>query len=530
MNDTIKTNLILFKLGEFTELVSTMNSYENNYNINNLIADNLDEVKASFKEAPHGLLLFTVKTKADFQALVAIFKHYHKEIKSGKLKLALIQTKKNYKIEAILRKFGCNEFLESDIKQKSLRFKVDFWTKNILKNLEREKQKELNYSRKEAVSKKDVSLAEVKRASFKDIDPIKEEVDIWIAKENNCKKVLSKWLISMHGPSPHIAHWESCGDDTWKFLINEESKSNFYSAEGYWYFSGLKPEFNWKEKLWSFSSQEAKLYFKGEEIECCRLYVEEHTLNIAQNSTYANLLRDKILDSAQSSFNIERAKKKEIEDEKKFKDKASKKDYLEGESTTDSLDSHLKGKTKGEKKHSDLNNKIKELAVDKKEKKKDRLKIALEKEVESKKAEPQRDKKNIETSALSNKKHEDERENLEDRADKLSQDASVIVRLASEKTNTVYLCKLEDLEEELLYLSYESLNLPQDDIFGITLTMDYAGKKISINTKGKIKELEEEVYCLDIDKIEFSALESFMKLYEQRQDNILEFLKMARGF
>ena len=633
MKDTVKTNLILFKLGEFTELVSTMNSYENNSNISNLILDDIDEVKDSLNENSNGVLLFSVKTKSDFQALVALFKQYNTEIKSGKLKLALIQIKKNYKIEAILRKFGCNEFLDSDINQKSLRFKVDFWARGILKNLEKEIQKELSYSKREASKKSNANLAEVKRANFKDIESLKEEVDIWISKENNCKKVLSKWLISMYGPSPHVAHWESCGNDTWKFLINDESKNSFYEPQGHWYFVGLKPEFNWKDKLWGFSSQDARLYFKGEDIECERLYVKEHTLYISQNSKYANLLKTKILDSAQSSFNIERAKQKEIEEEKRFKDEETKKEYMEGESSTDHIDGYMSGKTEGEdkledlsgqlkkleKKHEDLKNKMKnasgkeakdlagqikeieakknslqgeikenlekkyedlkskmknasgkeakdlagqikeiekkksslggkikktEQESDKKaedlektskdevesKKKKDRLKAILEKEVNSNKSSSARDSKDINASSMLQSKEEDEEESYEDRADTLSQDASVIVRLASQENNAVYLCQLEDLQEELLYVSYKSLNLPQNENYKITLTMDYGAKKVSISTNGKIKELEEEIYCLDIDRIETSALNKFMELYEERQSNIFEFLKMARGF
>ena len=74
----------------------------------------------------------------------------------------------------------------------------------------------------------------------------------------------------MLGPSPHIGKWveleQKPGDknQSWMFRLANPDDNTYIMDKGAWYFSGMKPEFDWKINRWNFTSDTPILYFYTE--------------------------------------------------------------------------------------------------------------------------------------------------------------------------------------------------------------------------------------------------------------------------
>ena len=246
--------------------------------------------------------------------LSTILKAQRKLIKKGLVKPACIIGIRNKKIETVLGKYGCADLLELDTKAKTVTFKLEFWSKPIKTLLDKiEKEDELRNKIKDHANEKEAAGSE--KGDFISEKPLQLRSDFWIVKHrNDHKKILKRWLIKVLGPSPAIGKWHELqaqrqsqsAQTTWKYVLNNPDETSFVLDEGAWFFSGNKPEFDWKSKRWSFSADAPHLYFyeKGGEIHS-RFKHENTQVHISENSEFALMREDIILESCHTNRNFD---------------------------------------------------------------------------------------------------------------------------------------------------------------------------------------------------------------------------------
>ena len=90
-----------------------------------------------------------------------------------------------------------------------------------------------------------------------------------------------------------------------KFVIKNDD-GQYIMEDGAWYFTGSKPEFDWKINRWNFSSDTPHLYFYTDKKEVfSRFKLEEGSVQITENSNYALTKESIILESCSEEYNFD---------------------------------------------------------------------------------------------------------------------------------------------------------------------------------------------------------------------------------
>lgn len=304
------------------------------------------------------LLFVSLGSKDDLVALANLVKMSKRALKDVPHKIIVVNFTGNKNVEKAIMKMGILDILEEGIKPRALRFKIDFWVKSIAHTL---KNKPLTETKKEMKSV-EVAQVEKRNDSPQWIKPLDQESDIWLVKnELEIKKILGRWLVKIMGPSPHVASWSEIEGQRgiWRFQVKDSHKNLFLLGEGVWIFRGdNKPEYNWKEHLWTMAGDRIELFYQNEKAVFPRFFIKEKVLQIAKNSDFAKTKQAII----EETFNQEHIFKKEVDGPVEIQgienDGVSFAD-LKGKSSTDNLGSGpLSGKTKaGADQFSDLDGK-----------------------------------------------------------------------------------------------------------------------------------------------------------------------------
>lgn len=298
-----------------------------------------------------GLVIASLKDKNDLIQIATFLKISKKIAKDTVVKLVVLNFSGDKQYEKAIAKLGIQDSIEPGINTKALKFKLDFWMKSLNVQIR---------NNANAAALKTVKAAESNKAAVKKIsessalswlEPLELENDIWILKhENDCKKVLSKWLIRLMGPSPYVGQWVEVKNSHWRFDFKESEKELFISGNGSWFFHGeQRPEFIWKENTWLITGDNFELYFKDESQIVSRLKSKDKNLTICKNSVFAKTKESLIMDS----FDKELVFKREAEnlEDLEGKNKTDKIDSgpLSGKNNpSENIDGNLSGKTEGE--------------------------------------------------------------------------------------------------------------------------------------------------------------------------------------
>jgi len=336
-----KLNLIFFNFDGGMPLIrDLMSIYKDSRKFDPMVINNDAEVNQYLGSSSNGIFLFKVSDKKNLQEAINVLKSNRKDIKKGLIKPACITSIRNKKVENVLAKYGCVDLLEPDTKAKTASFKLEFWSKPITTQIEKiEKiEKEEQLALKKQNEKNNASQASETKEDFVLQKPLELPSDIWIIKSKaDYKKILRRWLIKLLGPSPYIGSWvelenQSGGSPVWKYVLKDPSNKEYIVEEGTWYFTGNKPEFDWKQNRWSFPSEVPHLYFRSKNGDLfSRFKLHNGQVHIAENSQFALMREEMILETCDSKFNFERDG---------VADEESK--NLEGDSDTDSFQD-LKG-------------------------------------------------------------------------------------------------------------------------------------------------------------------------------------------
>lgn len=350
-----KINIVFFNVPKNLPMIGElMRYYQGQDDYETADVDNPSEVNQLLSMSGNGIILFKVETKPDLQAAVTLLKSQKKLLKKGLLKAACLSFVKSKKVEKILAKYGCQEVLNPrNITSKTFSFKINFWSKNIRAQLIQEEKDAAFQQRANNSSAKEATGPNGRKEDFKHIEALTLPSDIWISKlKIDHKKILKRYLSRLLGPSPHMGKWMELepqpGDrlPTWKFVLKDPD-GQLIMEDGAWYFSGSRPEFDWKINRWSFSSERPHLYFYTKEGKVfSRIKYENGQVLIPENSSYAMTKEQYILQTCESSFAFDKDKESgETNDSLEGGSADEVGGHYEGESSTDHLDDKLEGKS-----------------------------------------------------------------------------------------------------------------------------------------------------------------------------------------
>ncbi len=295
------------------------------------------------------LVIANISSKDDLIQLATFVKAARRSLKGTVLKIVVVNATENKQFERAIQKIGSIEILEPTVNVKALRFKMDFWMKAMrgqAKKLGALNQKTLE----QATALEGAADAKVVNI----LPPLECESDIWIlSRESDCKKIISRWMVKMMGPSPYVGTWNDVPGkpNVWAFQIKKAFVDMFISGEGTWFFKGdQKPEFNWQENRWMFTGENLELFFFDSKV-FSRLKIDNRVLTLTGNSLFAKTKENLIVDS----FNKDLVFKNEAEILKgntlDFENEGDIGGKLEGKvkDKTESAKGNLEGKIKDHK-------------------------------------------------------------------------------------------------------------------------------------------------------------------------------------
>ena len=300
---------------------------------------NSNDLSTYLSTVPAGLVVTSLYDRNDLIQIATFMKLGKKIAKDCAIKIVVFNFSKDRNFEKAIAKLGILDLVETNVNTKALKFKIDFWMKSLSAQVKNSAaanaQKIKTLDANKNVEKKNEAVVAASGINW--LDPLEVEDDIWILKQDSdCKKVLSKWLVRLLGPSPYVGQWTELKSGLWRFDLKETERNLYLSNEGEWYFTGdQKPDFVWKENVWLISGDNFDLYFKDSSGRHSRLNCHSKVISVCKNSMFAKTKESIIIES--------------LDKELVFKREAEKLEDLEGKNKTDQLDhGNLEGKNKTE--------------------------------------------------------------------------------------------------------------------------------------------------------------------------------------
>lgn len=282
-----------------------------------------------------GLVISSLKTRDDLIQLATFMKVVKKVAKETMVKVVVINFSHDKNFEKAIAKIGIQDVVEPGINTKALKFKLDFWMKSLNVQIKNSPSKDGPKVVKPNDSGKNGEKGKISDQSVPQwTDPLDLENDIWLIKsENDAKKVLSKWLVRLLGPSPYVGQWIEVKGGLWRFDLKDHERDMYLSGDGAWFFSGeQKPEFVWKENVWLISGDTFDLYFRDPNTIQSRLKAKDKALTVSKNSMFAKTKEQMIVESCDKEL--------------VFKRESENLSSMEGKNKTDQINGNLQGKSK----------------------------------------------------------------------------------------------------------------------------------------------------------------------------------------
>lgn len=346
MSNSIPVIKFLFR-AEFKVFYDALN-IEPHYEVEDVSSAN--DLATYLSTVSAGLVFASIKDKNDLIQLATFLKISKKVAKQTIIKLVVVNFSGDKTYEKAVEKLGILDFIEPAINTKSLKFKLDYWMKSLNVQVRNNANASAQKTNKAEANKSFDKKASDNQAMTW-LEPLDLENDIWILKnDGDCKKVLSKWLIRLMGPSPAVGQWVEVKASIWRFDFKDTQKELFVFGEGAWFFQGdQRPEFIWKENSWLITGKTFDLFYRDQKQNVSRLNSKERKLTICKNSMFAKTKQSII----EESFDRELVFKREAENlnDLQGKNKTEKLDSgpLSGKNKgSETIDGNLSGKTKGE--------------------------------------------------------------------------------------------------------------------------------------------------------------------------------------
>lgn len=311
---------------------------------------NVSELISFFSTVPVGVVVAALNDKNDLLQIVTFFKFSKKFSSSVSVKMLVINFSGDAQFEKALSRVGVLDVVDQRAQSKALKFKIDFLMKSLGSQSKNISQAGSN-PQANSIGESIFQSQKLSEGIPHWIEPIKCKDDIWLSRhEQDCKKVLNRWMVKLMGPSPYVGQWvESRAPGIWKFQFNFDEEE-YISGKGLWFYAGEnKPEFVWTENVWMFAGAAFELFYKDGKDILTRVKLKNKKLKIAKNSEYAKSKVQKIIQSFDKDYIIKKELNHSAELELIDQDR-KRYENLEGKAQTDEINSGpLSGK--GETSH-----------------------------------------------------------------------------------------------------------------------------------------------------------------------------------
>jgi hypothetical protein len=307
------------------------------------------ELLEVLKASPAAMVIACVKGKNELGQLLTVLKNHRKVFKEPNVKVSVINYVDNKNIESALMKLGCQEVLAPTIKTKPLKFKFDFWRKALASTIK--KTNDQSFKTKEITQSQDHQTGK-KVPEIKMTEPISVTDDMWILKApQDSKRVLSKWMLKLIGPSPFAAQWMEVEGEKglWQFVFKEGLRESFHTSDGDWFFRGeQKPEFVWKENKWLITGQNFQMFYQEDDIVVGKFRANTEVFEISKNSEYGLSREQIIIESFDQEILVKKAQENKTKTEIEKDSEQSSGLLVENTSGSEHISGHLKGKIEKE--------------------------------------------------------------------------------------------------------------------------------------------------------------------------------------
>jgi hypothetical protein len=300
---------------------------------------NVADLISFFGTVPVGVVVAALNDKNDLLQIVTFFKFSKKFSSSVSVKILVINFSGDVQFEKALSRVGILDVVDQRAQSKALKFKIDFLLKSLTGQAKNIGQS-MGNSPSSALGDSNSQAIKLSESIPHWVDPINCKDDIWVTRhEQDCKKVLKRWMIKLMGPSPYVGQWvESRAPGIWKFQFNFDEEE-YISGKGLWFYAGEnKPEFVWTENVWMFAGATFELFYKDGKDIVTRVKLKNNKLKIAKNSEHAKSKVRKIIQSFDKDYIIQKELHNSAELELIDQDRR-KYENLEGKGQTDKINS-----------------------------------------------------------------------------------------------------------------------------------------------------------------------------------------------
>ena len=260
----------------------------------------IKDATSFLKQTSKALLLLVMAQKDDLVGTLEFLAVFQNQIKSGVIRVIVVDLLKHPKVPGMLQSKGCRDLLEPTASSKAILYKIQQMIQIIEKaaaNSPANFDKKIDSSSKQGSGKDKNSESRDTGKEIKFVEALQLPSDCWLlANKKDARNVMGRWLIEMVGPGPAAGSWnEFNGSKTeWEWVPKKtDTKDPFILDLGKWIYKGRQPEFIWKTNRWQFVSNEPSLGFLVEGApSIMRFQLEKTALLFAENSQHAkNKLR-----------------------------------------------------------------------------------------------------------------------------------------------------------------------------------------------------------------------------------------------
>ncbi len=216
-------------------------------------------------ESGRGVIVYVISQKHDLLELLK-FDFLRRPGRAERFKCLAWNGLPHPSIPELLRTQGCDDVLGYETPIKSVGHKIQTALKRVLL------KKVATSSRKNATASLDGSAKKNSEGvQVETLPPMPADVlDCWFLKRSSdCRFIMGRWLIEMHGPGPADGEWTkvasaknggdvSVSSEVWEWR-SRKADSPFFEPQSVWRFHGREPEFVWKTLKWRFVGTQALL-------------------------------------------------------------------------------------------------------------------------------------------------------------------------------------------------------------------------------------------------------------------------------
>ncbi len=586
-NNNSKDKVIIFYDGEHEK--SLLKDYVSNTNqsqFDYITSYDLDEVSNLIEELPKAVLLFEVFDKMSLAKVYKILKDKNKYIRNNNLKVSGFNHSNNPQIVKALNKLGVTEILDHELKPKTISFKIQFWEKSLKEKVVSESSVDsglpINFIPALEIPESIWIIAsknEIKKVLRNYLIKIygpSSGVGGWTQYIEDGRINRNKWSWKFKDPEDVLAYSEG----EWIF---KGAKPEFDHKLRRWIFSGQDISLVFKK------GEEELTYFtinQGGNLEITEnsraaLEKKEFIKDTHENQHIKSIdsKNKKDEDELDKSFsNSDDSNKQDQRDDSVSFSVDEVEDSLNGSFSSDKIEGNLKGKIGKAQLVEDKKNrvgaenlgsaflkgKVTDSNVDKK-KKNDKtgnvIEVDFNKDSDITLDEPSDGSFEdigieIQDKAGSLKGHvskqEDQKENnkqfeidnnifeIVEKIDKEKESEEVVkmvdsgefmfeatLRVKDDNSNEGII--IDFFEDNLDFISEDGEYTEGDEI-NLRVIYKYNKEEVEIETKGEVLYAEDNLVTVKLIDFPQQLLADMLKLFEERQDNIDNFMKLAKGY